>query len=263
MLEALYSLGSGNGAISSQLDYICDRMDSILISMLELELIKAVMESCCQIGILLMLVFFLIDLLEKATDVQFSLDVLFKQLLKLVVAYAIMNHLYDLIMGMSEFSLALNEQILDTVVSLENKNFADAMGEVGTQVPSSGSVSLSNVDGAKGAATAVIFQTLMQIITWTLSVERALTIGFQSCLAPISCADIITNGMSSNGIRRIKTILANFMQTTLILLVTICINLICVFDENAGIISSIVAIILLWTSVKSSKELALEIFDAG
>ena len=45
----------------------------------------------------------------------------------------------------------------------------------------------------------------MQILTWTTSVDRALKIGFKSILAPIACADMITHGMSSNGIRYLKS----------------------------------------------------------
>lgn len=264
MFEALYSLGSGNGGISSQLDYICDRMDTILQAMLALPIIEAVITACSQIGIALMLVYFLIDLLDRVTDVQFTLDVLIKQFIKFIIGFAIMNHLYDLIIGMSQFSTALNDSILETVSSLESGTFwADAVGEVGKPVASSGGVSFSDIGGAKSALTTVIFQTILQLLTWTLSVERALSIGFQSCLAPFSCADIITNGMSSNGIRRLKTILGTFLQTTFILLVTICVNSICVYDDGAGIISAIIGVIVLWSSVKSSKDLALEIFDAN
>ncbi len=263
MGEALFSFTSGEG-LSSQLDYICDRMDSVLNSMLALDLIKAVIESCSQIGIALMLVYFLVDLLDRVTDVQFNLEVFFKQFIKLIIAFAIMNHLYDLIMGMSQFSTALNDNILATVSRLESGTFwAEAMGSVDTPVASTGSLSLNSISSAKSGATKAVFKIVLQLLTWTLSVERALSIGFQSCLAPISCADIITNGMSSNGIRRLKTILGTFLQTTLILLVTICVNSVCVYNSEAGLISAIIGVMVLWSSVKSSKDLALELFDAG
>jgi hypothetical protein len=67
----------------------------------------------------------------------------------------------------------------------------------------------------------------MQYLTWKMSIERALRIGYKSLLAPIACADMVTNGMSSNGIRYLKSIFALYMQSPILLLIMVCMNEVC------------------------------------
>lgn len=261
MLDFMFSLVTGNGAVSTELSYISSRMDDILKAMLANSIFRNMQQIFGMIGVMLMCVYFFVDLLEKASDMQFDLEVFFKQLLKFVIAYGIMTHIPELCKGLADFSFAMVQMIL--AVFTPSPGWADMAGEVNSSL-SGLSGSGGYVDPMDGGSfldmlTALGFQVILQFGTWKLSIERALKIGYKSILAPIICADIVTNGYNSAGIRHLKEIFALYLQTSVILVALLCVNEICLINENAGVWAAIVSLFLLKDTIKESKEIADEV----
>lgn len=262
MLDFLFSYITGNGAISTELDYITSRMDEILKAMLSNSVYQTLQQTFGMIGILLMTVYFLIDLMEKVSDMQFDMEMFFKQFLKYVIAYGLMTHIPELCNGLAEFSFLMTDAVL--AVFNPSSGWADMVGNINSSLAGfSGSGNyIDTTDGGSliGALVAIGFQIILQFGTWKLSIERALKIGYKTILAPIICADMVTNGYNSSGIKHLKSIFALYLQTVVVLLALICINEICVTNgAGIGIWSGIVALFLLKDTIKGSRQIAEEI----
>lgn len=257
MFQYLISFAKGTGALNTELNYISKRMDEILKMMLTNSIYKSLVGIMAEIGIAMLLVYFLIDLLDKVADVQFTPDIFFKQLIKFVIGFVIMSHLTDLLVFFADFSTALTAQL---ATFGNGTGWATTVKEVNdglNRVSSGSNVSMTNGTFIKDLIFAVGFQVVIQFTTWELSISRALKIGYKSIMAPIACADMITNGMSSNGIRYLKDIFALYLQTTVVLLAVICTDLICL-TKTFGLWTGIVGLFILRSSIKNSQEIATE-----
>lgn len=266
MLSLLFSLAVSQGAMSSELSYISSRMDSILNSMLTNPVYQGLQGVFSMVGVLLMCVYFFVDLLDKVSDMQFDLEVLFKQLLKFVVAFALMTHVNDLCIGLGQFSEAMVDAIEHFTVSpVADGTFSwsemiqSANAQLMGMSFSNAQIGFTNGGALKDVIMIVSFRLLLQFATWKLSIERALKIGYKSLIAPIACADCVTNGYNSAGIKHLKGIFALYMQTSIIMVAMICIEVICLRTAGAGFWTSIVALFLLWDTIKQSETIAEEI----
>lgn len=258
MFQYLISLAKGSDALSSELGYISNRMDQILEMLLTNPVYDAILGIMSQIGIALLLGYFLVDLLEKVSDVQFTLDIFIKQLIKFVIGFAIMSHLPEILIFFKDFSTALTNS-LSTFGN--GTGWAETVKEINDgleRISTDSNISMTNGGALRDLIFAVGFQLVIQFATWELSISRALQIGYKSLLAPIACADMITNGMSSSGVRYLKDIFALYLQTAVILLAVICTDLICLNGEK-GAWTGIVGLFILNSSIKSSKQIAGEI----
>lgn len=256
MFEYLMSFVRSTSALSPNLSYVSNRMDVILLKMLESPVYNTLIEVFGQVGVVLLLVYFSIDLLDKVSDVQFDLEIFVREFIKLIVAYAIMTNLDKLLGGACKAVTYINDDILAVTNASTSGFWVDVAKETNTYVL--GDISIDSA----GMIWKLFFlagsQIIMQLLTWTLSVDRALKIGYKSIVAPIACADMITNGMQSAGIRYIKSIIALYLQSTVMLLIMFCINEVCA-NMEAGAWGAIVGLFILWNVTKSSAEIAEEI----
>lgn len=256
MFEYLMSFVRSTSALSPNLSYVSNRMDLILQKMLNSSVYSVLIDVFAQVGVVLLLVYFAIDLLDKVSDVQFNLEIFVREFVKLIVAYAIMTHLSALLKGACDVVMAINQEILAVTNASTSGYWANVAKETNTYAL--GDISIDSA----GMIWKLVFlagsQIVMQFLTWTLSVDRALKIGYKSIMAPIACADMITNGMQSTGIRYIKSIIALYLQSTVMLIIMFCINEVCA-NMEAGAWGAIVGLFILWNVTKSSAEIAEEI----
>lgn len=259
MLDYFFSFATGNGAISSEITYITFRMDSILEDMLKSPIFETLLQTFGMIGVLLMCVYFFVDLLEKASDMQFEMEIFFKQMLRFVIAYCLMTHIPELCTGMSKFS----EIITKTISNGFGQGWANMAQEVNSSMAGfSGTGNyVSSMDGGSfmDVIFAMGFQVILQFATWKLSIERALKIGYKSILAPIVCADVVTNGYSSSGIKHLKSILGLYLQTVVIIIALICVDILCLKAAGTGMWAGIISLFLIKDTIKQSQEIANEI----
>lgn len=266
MFEYFLELSQSGGSINTNLNYVSNRMDSILEAMLISHPYELLIEIFSSMGILMLLVYFSIDLLDKVTDMQFSLEILFKQLVKLVALYALMAYLPELLLGFAEFQKYLNQGILDILSGNIQGEFWADIASTANKVNGATDMEIDDAGGILQTISSIGMQTVMQFLTWSLSIDRALRIGYKSIIAPIACADMISNGMSSNGIRYLKSILSLYLQSTVMLLMMICVNEVCTglssefsAANDASLWTVIVGLFILWNTTKRTKEIADEI----
>lgn len=260
MFELFLSFAQSS-SISPNLDYVSQRMDTILESMLSSGPYMALIDIFKMLGVFMLLTYFMIDLIDRVGDTQFSLEILFRQLVKFVGLYAIMIYLPNLLGGFLEFTKAINELIINNVTG--TSTYWEEFAQAANTINGSTDMDMNDGGGLLQMISLVGTQLIMQILTWTMSVDRALRIGFKSLIAPIACADMVTNGMSSNGIRYIKSILALYLQSPVMLMIMVCINDVCMNLNSdladANLWTVIVGLFILWNTTKKTKEIADEI----
>lgn len=267
MLSLLFSFAVADGAMSSQLSYISERMDTILMAMIDNDIFKAIQQVFGMLGVLVMSIYFFTDLLEKVSDMQFDGEVLFKQVLKFVIAYALMTHINPLCEGLGKFSFAMVQAINDgyhlSVAASGQYGWSQMITELNTALSgmsfSNSQIGFTNGGALKDVIAILAFRLVLQFATWKLSIERALKIGYKSLLAPIACADCVTNGYNSAGIKYLKSIFGLYMQTAVIMVAMVCVDVICLRSIGAGFWTSIIAIFLLKDTIKQSDSIAEEI----
>jgi len=125
------------------------------------------------------------------------------------------------------------------------------------------------------SCTAIIFNIIIQYGIILVGVERALVIGAKTVLAPLIVPDIYHNGLNSSGIKFLKGLLGDYFQTTMVVLVIVmcCATgfgdvallesgdvLGFVLLPGKTLIASLIAVVLLYSGLKKSRNYAQQIF---
>jgi hypothetical protein len=262
MLDFLVSFATGLGSLSPDLDYISKRMDQILIYIMNSSLYQSLSTVFAELGMVLLLIYFLVDLMEKSASDNFDIEVFIRQLIKFVLGFAVMSNLSDLVIGIGNFVMAINTEVCGQLASLTvSKYWANTITQVNGQLSSlalGGSLGLSQAGGTKNVIFICIFQIIVYWLTWSLSISRAFKLGYKCLLAPMVCADIYTNGLNSRGVKHLKSIFALYFQSTMILLIMVCVNSIC-NNMTSSVWAGIIGLFVLANSIKSSEDFANDI----
>lgn len=263
LINLVLSMSIAEGAMSSELSYISNRMDEILRAMITNPVYKTLLDVFSQIGVLLMSAYFLVDLLEKASDLQFDGEILFKQSLKYVIGFAFINHVSDISNGLCDFSFACVNLLNSAATSLSATDNWGAMmqtiNSAAQQLSPTAAIGANSGGVFKNIIMILIIRVVLQFATWKLSIERAFKIGYKTILAPIVCADCITNGLNSVGVKHIKEIFALYMQTVVIMAAMTVLNIVCLQNVDVGFWGCLITIFLLKDTIKQSESLASEI----
>ena len=267
-MEALASSSEGIGIFSA-------KMDSILQSCLALDIYSTGLEVMAPIGILLVMVYWLVELFDTAMNINFSIDGLVKSFIKLVIGCAIVMNiptilgmLGDIVKGVNEdFAGALNAtQLVDNIVKANSQ-------AIGAGTGASADATASGTGIARYCSFATfIFNVLTMVYIYVIGIKRAVKIVTKSVLAPLIVPDIYKNGMRSNGIKFLKGLFADYLQSTVILIIVEMTSLAfaAVYNNNPPLgsttIPSLSGIIMLYVlgktligSLKSSEDYIREI----
>lgn len=199
-------------------------------------LVTTVHSYACPLAYCLIVLYFLLDVIEKSTHEQMSIEHFFRSSIKLVVAVFFIENSLEILEALLNFSNALTNEITSRVGSID---FTDGFGE---SVLESYYRDIDNASGITGVFLCIgfVLQLILPfVVIWVCSLvttlvvwSRAIEIGVRGALAPLGMADLFTEGTKGAGFRYLKKYLAVLLQGAIIMLILFCYQAI-----NAGLTS--------------------------
>ena len=181
---------------------------------------KGIYNAVQTIGYLMILLYFLIDLMEKSTSSQFSLEQFFKGFLKLVVAVAIISRGADLVQYILEFG---NEFLSD----VSKAGTTNGLGKESAIISDWKSKCYTADKALIPQVAAIGFMasllipwvcmTAIKVVIWVVAVSRAIELSLRCAFLPIGCANIFGEGMRGAGFRYLKKTVAVAIQGGIII----------------------------------------------
>ena len=186
----------------------------LTISSSDFTIAETVYEYVLPIGLVLVVLYFLIDLMEKSTSEHFTAEQFAKMLIKLVIAELLVQNGSKIIVVFCNISNSLINQI--NAIAVSSSTLADQMGVADMNSFNSSIVILCNI--------------VMAILPWALSIiiniliivicfSRKLELVVRCTMAPIGMSDLIAGGMNSRGMRYLKKIIAVLFQGVFIVVI--------------------------------------------
>ena len=232
----LFKMFSNSASIMSDgAEYFLSIMDSMVEFIIKTTFYESLLDFFTSFGILFCIIFFAVELTDKATSVSFTLDSIIHMFMKFIIAFALVTNIENFMLGMNEFVAAMNTEICDSLGSLDYmKDMWEKASEAGIFA---GALRI-------GTGTLVTFMQVYYLILFGMAtqyfivgvaVARAIAIGVKSVIAPIVVPDIFVNGLNSSGVKFLKGLFGDFLQSTVILfLIEIC----CIISVNICGVSS-------------------------
>ena len=173
-------------------------------------------------GCALMVLWFLIFLMNKASEQSFSIEVMAKTFIKLVFAYMFMrsgiNILGNLIGAGGSLihsvrgSITSTNTMADQLITMLNN---DVAGQTGL-----GSL-MTAIFWYIKLLIPFLFALIMKAIVSIIAIGRIIELAIKACFAPIAFADMFAEGTNGQGFRFIKGFLATCLQGAVIAVIAI------------------------------------------
>jgi hypothetical protein len=174
----------------------------------------------------LILLYFLLDVLEKTTHEQMSIEHFFRSCIKLIIAIVFINQGFSILTYGVQFVTAITNGLVNRV------GLSPPTNDWGVSALDSYYDDISAASGFEGFALCVgfAFQLILPfIILWVakLVVElvawgRIIELGVRGAFAPIGMSDLFTEGTKGGGFRYLKKFLGVAFQGAVIMAVLIC-----------------------------------------
>lgn len=220
--EGLYT---ANSASSALLNY-----DISFLGILNNDIFNAFVATIMSLGITLMVLYFCGDLADKVTMQNFNMELFFKSLLKLVIAYFLIIHSLDIVEAFVKFGDGVSTMLLET-----DTGFSFFEDEEHVEKLSKG-LSYFNVIDSLGYMLRLLIPSLIcwvsNLVVIFISLSRIVEMVIRALFAPFAVADCFQDGARANGIRYLKKFLALCLQYTMI--VAICISVSMVMNSING-----------------------------
>jgi hypothetical protein len=208
-------------------------------------------------GIVLALVYFLLNLMEKVMQDNFGAEMFARELIKLVLMVLIVQNGFEIMTYMTDIMTLVYKKLATSALTssggicqynaCKNRDFFDSIGSI-----------LKNFFPYFGMSMA---QFIIKIIAWS----RILNLIVRVMFAPVGMADSVRGGTSSQGFRYLKKILACILQGALILAISVTYNMIrdtIIFDGNFAWVSTMVLAAVCVTLVFKTSSTAEEVLGA-
>lgn len=152
-------------------------------------------------------IYFMIEVIDKLTSERFNAEVFIKMLMKLVFSVIIISNASAWAIKImnfgTDFALAVvGEFKAETVVKLKD-TFYD-------------SLNIFNILNQLGMIITLLLPFIaafiIKIAVYFICYGRTIEMGVRSAFAPIGCADLMTGGANSNGVRYLKSLFAVALQ---------------------------------------------------
>ncbi len=172
------------------------------------------------LGVYLLFIYFLVALIDKCANDQFTWEQLWKLLAMLIVSKAIMEHGFDILtklfgVGQSVLQTVANAgSIAEGDLQLDTATILDGMRE---------SLGFKGLLKALGDVIIWIFLLIPWVISWiiriavnVICISRVIDIYLRVIYAPIALSDFFAHGTSGSGWRFLKGFLAVSLQGAMI-----------------------------------------------
>jgi len=152
-------------------------------------------------------IYFMIEVIDKSTSERFNAEVFIKMLMKLVFSVIIVSNASAWAIKImnfgTDFALAVvGEFKAETVIKLK-ESFFDSGG-------------IGNIFNQLGLIVSLLLPFIaafiIKIAVYFICYGRTIEMGVRSAFAPIGCADLMTGGANSNGVRYLKSLFAVALQ---------------------------------------------------
>ena len=167
------------------------------------------------VGEALIVLFFLIELIDKTTKDNFSVEHFFKLMLKVVIAKFLIENGWDILTGCINVGSNLPVAITSDPKGLTSKSkvldqYAKEIQETNT---------IGNLGMIIQWFLPWVFAWISKMICIVICWGRMIELGVRAVTAPISMADIFQDGTHSGGFRYLRKFLGVCLQAAVIMLV--------------------------------------------
>lgn len=166
------------------------------------------------IGVALLVVFFLAELLDKSTRQEYNLEILLRMLIKYFVMKTLMDNGLSLLKALLGISNALVGNISNAGISQAQ---ADFLNKIGTALDDSGTM-MTFFLLMVGFVIRLLSQ-LLGIVIKAACYGRLFDITIRGGLMPIGCASMVQDGFTGHGLRYIKKYFASCLEGVVIVVV--------------------------------------------
>lgn len=215
IFEGLYS---SEGMYSTFSKY-----NDLFSTLLGNDIFKNIVAAIISAGMGICLIYFLLDMSDKATAQNFTFEYIMRSFLKLCIAFFLMTHCMDIIKLMVDIGTGLAANI-----QTENVGSDFFQNPDNVEAFKNGLTFISLKDGIgyaiKGLIPYVVI-FLCNIITIFIAISRVVELTIRAVFAPIGVSDCFVEESRSNGIRYLKKIAALALQFALMVMITVCIGL--------------------------------------
>ena len=269
-LEKFAKMKNGVGV-----EVFVNNMDKILDLVLQSEAYKNALAVLIPLGIVLCVVYFCIDIMDRVSHNNFNVETFLRRFMRFLFVYAAVTNIPALLTGTNDFVHAINEQIM---VGLNATDSLAGIISNNNDLITSANALRQNATGGMlasiNSAVAMLFNLVLQFTTISLGVQRAITIGIKGVLAPIIVPDMFNRGVNSSGMKFLKGLFADYLQTT-VLIFLVEMSCIVAFGtdplptDNGGIyflamqslVSGIIVAIVLLGAVNKTDEYASQMME--
>lgn len=163
------------------------------------------------VGVALLVVFFLIELLERSTKQEYTLETLLRMLIKYFLMKAVMDNGVDILKAMLGISDALIGSVANAGVSESQLNF---LNNIGKQIADS-RMMFCYVLLLFGFVINMFYQLIGLVIS-AACYGRLFMIVIRGGFMPIGCASMVQDGFTGHGLRYLKKYFAACIQGVVI-----------------------------------------------
>lgn len=164
----------------------------------------------------LMVLWFLVALMEKASDQNFSFEVLVKMLIKYIFAYFLMKNGLNII----EVFLGIGGSLVNKFGTIADSNITLANDLKALVEQDANGSAISGIFSALSWYIQLLIPCvlgwIMKIMVNVMAYGRLIELAIKAMFAPIPLADMFSDGGNSTGIRYLKSFLATCLQGVVI-----------------------------------------------
>ena len=211
------------------------------------------------VGVSVMILYFLIDMAQKASSKNFNYEYFIKSFIKLALAYMLISNSMTIIQYMIDAGSALAEEISGMEAS--TSFFSDATK---VSMLKKGLKKIGPIDSV-GYMIKIFISWLVVIVAnisvTFIAVSRLVELSVRAMFAPVGVADLFGDGGHAAGIRYLKKILALALQFALVVIITDCVALLIQWKVGPDAVNAIKSLESATGSSFSKKE-TLAFLDA-
>ena len=245
-----------NGDFGSAYTFISERMNGMLTVLVANPVFVKYLKYFATLGSIIAVVYFMLDLMDMYATDSFSMEKLFKEMMKLIACMMFMNNLSTFLLALCEFSDQISIGIIDAVNSAASRSSGDQYGII-TKTLGSANKTQMYTDALKGdwlASLGDVFNALVgivalfsiQLLCYFLSIKRTIGILWQLTLSPLAIADFVRENSTSRGIQTIHSMLGLFLEAPVAVGLCIVIDAVTASAGALNLFAAIIGIKLLW-----------------
>lgn len=167
------------------------------------------------VGEALIVLFFLIELIDKTTKDNFSVEHFFKLMLKVVIAKFLIENGWDILTGCINVGSNLAGAIISDPKGLTSKS--NVLDQYAKEIQETNTI--GNLGMIIQWFLPWVFAWISKMICIVICWGRMIELGVRAVTAPISMADIFQDGTHSGGFRYLRKFLGVCLQAAVIMLV--------------------------------------------